>query len=724
VANTTRRSFLTGTGKGLAAGLAGTRKSTERRGDPGETRSPGLLPGDPHDLPAKDQRLKVRTLDTPRVPPQLDSRTKWEARAARLREQVLAAAGLWPLPKRTPLRVQIFDRIEEQDFSVEKVYFESYSRFYCTGNLFRPREGGHKPPFPGILCPHGHWNYGRLEHSPADENGCSVPQRCVNFARQGYVSFAYDMVGRNDSFQVPHDYGRDQKAPWGLAPESMRLHLWGVSLLGLQLWNSIRALDFLSLLPDVDPQRIAVTGASGGGTQTFLLTAVDERVKVAAPVNMISHFMQGGCLCENAPNLRIDTDNMEIGALAAPRPLLLVSTTGDWTRDSERIEYPAIAAIYGLLGARDHVAHEQFHYLHNYNRASRAAVSRFFARSFSKEPGETALGQAEEKGGFSLTPDRLLVFSRRLPPADAVDARQLMDNLVASARAQLEAARPQRSERLEAYRKQFGPVFRAALMAESPSPDELRWWPANDLVQRSARQKGNGERLILSRASVGDRIPAEVVNPRRGVQTAALIVNPDGARAALGTAESPAPMAAELRKRGCLLFSIDAFQTGEARDAARKIEADFFTTYNRTDDLQRVQDLLTAVTYLRLAWRPQRIVVIGEGLAGLWCLLARPFFSTPCAVAADVARFDSGRDEAYLDKLHIPLLRRAGDFQTAAMLAAPWPLILHDVGSLFSTEAFTQAFAFQAASARLRISSTELPPAEIAAWLLTCWEGG
>jgi dienelactone hydrolase len=708
----------------LAAGLAGAGKATGKKGDPDDARSPELLPSDPRDLPAKDQRLSVRTLETPRVPAQFDSRTKWEARAARLREQVLAAAGLWPLPKRTPLRVQIFDRVEEQDFSVEKVYFESYPQFYCTGNLFRPRGGSHKPPFPGILCPHGHWTYGRLEHSPGDENGCSVPQRCLNFARQGYVSFAYDMVGRNDSFQVPHDYGYDGKAPWGLSPECMRLHLWGVSLLGLQLWNSIRAIDFLSALPDVDPQRIAVTGASGGGTQTFLLTAVDERVKVAAPVNMISHFMQGGCLCENGPNLRIDTDNMEIGALAAPRSLLLVSATGDWTRDSERIEYPAIAAIYGLLGARDHVAHEQFPYLHNYNRASRAAVSRFFARWLSKEPGESASGQAEEKGGFSLAPDRLLVFSRRLPPTDAVDAKQLMDNLVASARTQLEAARPERSEGLETYRKQFGPVFRAALMAESPSPEELRWWPANGLVQRSARQKGNGERVILSRASVGDRIPAEVVNSRRGVQTAALIVNPDGVRAALGTADSPAPLAQELARRGCLLLSIDTFQTGEARDAARKAAGSYYTTYNRTDDMQRVQDLLTALTYLKLAWKPHRIVLVGEGLAGLWCVLARPFFSTPCAVAADVARFDSGRDEAYLDKLHIPLLRRAGDFQTAAMLAAPWPLLLHNAGSLFATEAFTQAFTLQAVTARLRVSGTELPPAEIAAWLQTCWEGG
>ena len=91
--------------------------------------------------------------------------------------------------------------------------------------------------------------------------------------------------------------------------------------MGLQLWDSIRAVDFLTSLPDVDPNRIAATGASGGGTQTFLLMAVDQRIKVAAPVNMISASMQGG-VCENAPNLRVggddDTSNMVIAALMAP----------------------------------------------------------------------------------------------------------------------------------------------------------------------------------------------------------------------------------------------------------------------------------------------------------------------------------------------------------------------------------------------------------------------
>ena len=708
MSNPSRRRFLLGAGVSLPVGLLSSPMSAPRAASPA---SASLPVADPRDLPAKDRRLEVRTIDTPRVPRRFASRADWEARAARLREQILSAAGLWPMPARTPLNSQVFDRIEQERFTVEKVYFESYPGFFSTGNLYRPRGGDLKPPFPGILCPHGHWNYGRLEHAPGDLNGGSIPQRCMNFALQGYVAFAYDMVGYNDSFQVPHYYGRDESAPWGLSAEALRLWLWGVSQLGLQLWNGIRALDFITSLADVDRDRLGVTGASGGGTQTFLLTAVDERVKAAAPVNMISHFMQGGCICENAPNLRIDTDNMEIGALAAPRPLEMVSAAGDWTRDSERIEYPAIAAVYELLGARDHVTHDQFIFDHNYNRPSREAVYRFFARWFAREPLKTD-SRIEEQGEFHIDPGHLLVFARRTTPAEAVDAPKLMATLVANCRAQLEKARPERAEQIEDYRKQFGPVYRTALMAEWPAAEELRWWR----LEEAGKSSGGRERLVLSRVPAGDRIPATLAQPSGGAHAAALIVHPDGVQAALGPAESPSPLAREFGKRRFLLLSIDAFATGEARDPERQAKAMYFTAYNRTDDMQHVQDILTALAWLEAVWKPQKIVVVGQGLAGLWCLLARPFFKSPYAVVADTAGFDSTKDESFLEKLNVPLLRRAGDFQTAGLLAAPAPLLLHNLGGRFVGEPFQHAFALRNAASRLHVSNEEMSSAEIAAW--------
>ena len=196
-------------------------------------------------------------------------------------------------------------------------------------------------------------------------------------ARQGYVVFTYDMVGQNDTDQIPHH--------WSEA----RHDLWNIGPMGIQLWDSIRATDFVSSLPDVDPARIVATGASGGGTQTFFLMAVDDRIKAAAPVNMISATAQGG-VCENAANLRAgwpDFSNMVVGALMAPRPLILISNGGDWTVETPKEVFPAIQSIYRLFGAEKNVANVHFpQFIHNYNKESREAVYQFFNQHILNKP--------------------------------------------------------------------------------------------------------------------------------------------------------------------------------------------------------------------------------------------------------------------------------------------------------------------------------------------------
>ncbi|MCL6630227.1 MAG: hypothetical protein K6U00_11565, partial [Armatimonadetes bacterium] len=125
--------------------------------------------------------IEIRHLDAKYSFAAPKTKTEWERRAQFLREQILTGTGLLPMPERTPLNVQIFDRIEKDDYSVEKVYFESFPGFYVTGNLYRPR--GKQGPFPAVLNPHGHWEHGRFENSTL----CSVPGRCINFAKQGYI---------------------------------------------------------------------------------------------------------------------------------------------------------------------------------------------------------------------------------------------------------------------------------------------------------------------------------------------------------------------------------------------------------------------------------------------------------------------------------------------------------------------------------------------------------
>ena len=260
-----------------------------------------------------------------------------------------------------------------------------------------------------------------------------MPGRAINLARQGFVVFTYDLIGYNDSRQLVHrEFG------------GSREKLWGLSIAGLQLWSGIRGLDFLESLPYVRRDALGATGASGGGTQTFLLAAIDERVKAVVPVNMISLHMQGGCLCENLPGLRLDTNNVEIAATIAPRPLLMVSATGDWTTNTMEREYPAVRALYALEGAADRVHAVRFAAVHNYNRDSREAVYAWMARWLQSAPADVRRPES------AFTPEPLpdlLVFHQRTLPAGRGDRCRVDEQLDrgCAAPASVDAARHARS---------------------------------------------------------------------------------------------------------------------------------------------------------------------------------------------------------------------------------------------------------------------------------------
>jgi dienelactone hydrolase len=360
---------------------------------------------------------QYRTLNDRFAPPAAASAAEWIARAAALRERVLASAGLLPLPARAPLNARIADERTQSGYRVAKVYFESLPGFFVTGNLYRPDGDG---PFPAVLSTHGHWTYGRLENNDL----MSGPGRAINLARQGFVVFAYDMIGYNDSRQLTHTF------------DGQRERLWGLSLAGLQLWNSMRSLDFLQSLAYVKKDAIGITGESGGGTQTYMLSAADDRVAAAVPVNMISFHMQGGCLCENPPGLRLDTTNVEIAATIAPRPMLMISATGDWTKDTLEAEYPAIRRLYEYMGAADRVQAVRFTAEHNYNKDSREAMYAWMARWLKGAPASPRI----EERPFSpdALPD-LLVFHQRPLPERAVTAETVTSNWIEAARSQLAA---------------------------------------------------------------------------------------------------------------------------------------------------------------------------------------------------------------------------------------------------------------------------------------------
>lgn len=370
--------------------------------------------------PTKDTNTLVRALKDldghfPFAVP--ESKEAWETRAHELRQQLEMSLGLFPRPKLAPVQPVVHSRRVLDGYAIEKVYFESLPGLFVTGSLYTPAlepKAGERRP--AVLCPHGHWTNGRFYYtSDADarkelavgaerfESAAHSPlqARCVQLARMGIVVFHYDMMGNADNQQIGperiHGFGNHGPNPevaagkWLLYSPKAEGLLQNV--MGMQTINTLQSLEFLLQRTDVDPTRISITGASGGGTQTFIATAIEPRFAGAYPVVMVSASMQGGCTCENAVGLRVDTGNVEIAALTAPRPLG-VNAANDWTRDMGKDGFPELKRLYGLYDAGDKVVfHSATHFPHNYNHVTRVPMYGFMNRLFGLGLNEPVLEQ-------------------------------------------------------------------------------------------------------------------------------------------------------------------------------------------------------------------------------------------------------------------------------------------------------------------------------------------
>ena len=335
--------------------------------------------------------------------------SEWKTRQQQVRQQILRGANLNPFPPRTPLNPIIHSKRSYDGYTVESASFEARPGFFVYGNLYRPEKTEGKQV--GILCPHGHASGPAGGRYRADQQ-----QRCATLARMGAVVFSYDMIGFGDSRHLGWEHSHPQA-------------------LTLQTWSSIRALDFLLALEGVDERRIGVTGCSGGGTQTFLLTALDSRVKVASPVVMVSAHFFGGCNCESGLPIHrtpdYETNNAEIAALAAPRPMLLVSVGGDWTKNTPKVEYPFIRTLYSRYGAQSqlenvHLPNED----HGYQFPKRQAMYPFMAKHLGLNTSgvrDSVSGVFDESATVIEKPEQMRVFQspddlprHALPPRSLV----------------------------------------------------------------------------------------------------------------------------------------------------------------------------------------------------------------------------------------------------------------------------------------------------------------
>jgi hypothetical protein len=419
---------------------------------------------------------------------------------------------------------------------------------------------------------------------------------------------------------------------------------------------------------------------------------------------MISFHMQGGSLCENAPNLRIETNNVEFGALMAPRPLMLVSATGDWTKNTMTSEFPAIRSIYRLFGAEDKVTAVQMDAPHNYNRESREAVYGWFAHWFL---GRRETSPIRERGTSVPPLSDIMVFFSRPRPENEVNEERLSAYLIETAKKQFDRSYPADASGLDGFREKFGTALKYSLMAEYPEAGSIIASKPQVSPLNEQGKEGAQEEFSIARAGRGERIPMRLWKQPEAVNSIVLLLSPGA------VTDDSIELTELLMKNGHTVASLTSFPGG--RRVPENIR--YFTTYNKTDEAHRVQEILTAIAYLKKRFGNARLSIAAQGRAGLWALLARGLAPRIDRMAVDAARFDTSNDEEYLKYLPIPGIRRAGDFKTSVTVSPLTPLFIHNTGDKFRTAAIAEVYSRFGRAADFKTQQTELTNRSLVAWL-------
>jgi dienelactone hydrolase len=286
-------------------------------------------------------------------------RNSWEKRKAVLRPALYEALLLSPLPQKPATKPIITPKRIMDGYSVENIAIEIMPGLYVNGSLYKPLKIKGKVPV--VLSPDGHWEKQRYRPD------CQI--RCAMIARMGAMAFSYDLFAWGESLlQFKYEDHRRSLAQT------------------VQTLGGIRILDYLMVLPEADPKRIGISGGSGGGSHTVLMAALDERINLSAPVVAMSSYFFGGCPCESGMPIHLcagGTNNVEIAAMVAPNPMLVVSDGGDWTAETPQHDFPYLQKMYSYFNATAKV--ENVHLpseKHDFGINKRIALYDFLVKNF------------------------------------------------------------------------------------------------------------------------------------------------------------------------------------------------------------------------------------------------------------------------------------------------------------------------------------------------------
>lgn len=641
-----------------------------------------------------DPRLKSqRTLNDkvhPWSPPK--GKAAWEKQAEEIRTRILVSAGLWPMWPREELQPVIHAKIDQGEYTVEKVYFASLPGHYVSGNLYRPK--GISGKTAAVLSPHGHWKEGRFQDAGAEEaqaqikqgaerhlSGARYPQqaRMVQLAKLGCVVFHYDMVGMADSRAIGHGGGfNDVEA-------ELRLQ----NSFGLQTFNSIRALDFLLSLPEVDPQRVGVTGESGGGTQTFILGAIDPRPAAAFPAVMVSSNMQGGCTCENADYLRIGVNNIAFAALFSPRPLAMTGAN-DWTIDIETQGLPELKRVYGFYDAESQVNAKCFpQFGHNYNQPAREMMYDWFNTHLRL--GKT--DPVSEQDFQPVEPKNLSVFDADHPrPDDERNPRELRKYLTETAERQFEELIPTDKTKADQYRKIVGNAAKVLLDAGEVKPGFVHQAAASKNYLSSGEIIHKG---LIVRNDDQARIPYIALESDSFNGIGTIWIDGSGKSHLLNKDGTPQPHVKKLLANGNAVASVDLLLTGESKrqdgsenylDVTEDYAGKTFA-YNRPLLAQRVRDTVASIAVVLAEPNVTKVQLVGTGDAGPIVLLAATQLRGMVhEVVVNLSENHPSRVTKTSDPMFLPGIVKYGGLGGLAALAAPTELTIAGSDHLSNSE--------------------------------------
>jgi dienelactone hydrolase len=681
--------------------------------------------------------------------PRPETKEVWLRRADDLRPRLLHSLGLTRFPNRNPLNPQIVGKIERPTYHIEKLVYETLPGFTVTAHIYLPGQTAF--PAPAVLYSPGHW----MENCKLEPD---IQLFCANLAQRGFVVLVYDPIGQGERLGDWLDHGHLEPLLVGMSQE------------GLMVWESIRAIDYLASRPEVDPKRIGMTGASGGGLNTFYTSAVDERIQVSLPVCYVTTFLSmmtaerdrnwedGVDLCNQVPGVMAYAEMADICGLFAPKPLCIIAGIRDWMFPIEGVRqvYKDTVHIYQLFEALERVRLTEVDSEHGYDRMMREAAYGWLVRWLQDEGDGSPIPEQE----YELLPmpyhpaltyiappdvDDLPVLRRRdsfpeaspglclpageaPPPSPAITAltREIAESLSFDQKPPTDASELiwQRGSLLEQVRNLLGPF-----------PDRIL---VNDRIFNQTLYGGLFAERVLFESEPGIVIPAMFIAPANWREYTPVVIYVDewGKGVGLNNGIIDALLKAQLA-----VFAVDVRGVGETATTDFEAATNALMT-DRPLFGQRVYDVLRAVDCL---WRriycsvqidKGRIACIGRGAGGLLALYAAVLDERLAATV--VWEAPASYKSLIIEKPSFPssvyLFDVLNHFDLPALMAAlaPRPLLLADpvdgerrYVTAEEVEDYCQwprqiYTVLQADSSRFQVFATPMKPAalgEIVSWL-------